>query len=118
MSVILALGTLIYDIAQIHFAMNTIASLTDGAKRVSITGKLVWVTPEGPRTGVSKSGIAYTVISTLVRDETGSINLSIFGDAAKLAKKGSLVAVTNGYVTSFNDKLQLNVGRFGKLSIE
>jgi ssDNA-binding replication factor A large subunit len=93
--------------------MQTIKSLTGGLKKVSVQGKIVW---KGDiRTG-SKNGTDYRVVSALLRDSTESIQLSLFGDLADIAV-GTEISISNGYTTEFAGKPQLNVGRFGKLSI-
>jgi ssDNA-binding replication factor A large subunit len=62
--------------------MQSIASLTGGIKRVDVSGKIVW--KGDVRDYTAKDGTTGKVVSALLRDESGSINLRLFNDAASI----------------------------------
>jgi len=59
----------------------------------------------------------YRVADAVVADETGSIKLTLWNEQIEQVNVGDKVKIENGYVTSFKGEKQLNVGKFGKLSV-
>ena len=59
----------------------------------------------------------YKVADAVVADETGSIKLTLWNEQIDQVNVGDKIKVENGYVTSFKGEIQLNVGKFGKLTI-
>ncbi|MBT3406182.1 hypothetical protein HN419_03355 [Candidatus Woesearchaeota archaeon] len=48
-------------------------------------------------------------ITTIVKDDSGDIKLTLFGEEnVKKAKEGLKLRIIEGYVTEFRDQLQLN----------
>ncbi|RLE37603.1 hypothetical protein DRJ17_06215 [Candidatus Woesearchaeota archaeon] len=47
-------------------------------------------------------------VRTYLRDETGEIAMTFWGDLCRKVKKGMKVKVKNGYVTEYKGDLQLN----------
>ena len=43
--------------------------------------------------------------------------MSLWNEQIDTVKAGSRIKIENGYVTSFKGEIQLNVGRFGKLTV-
>ena len=60
----------------------------------------------------------YNVADAVVADETGSIKLTLWNEQIDQVNVGNKVTIENGYVTSFKGEVQLNVGKFGKLTVE
>ena len=60
----------------------------------------------------------YTVADAKIEDETGSIKLTLWNEQIDQVNVDNTVKIENGYVTSFKGEIQLNVGRFGTLSVE
>jgi len=60
----------------------------------------------------------YRVATALIGDETGKIKLPLWNDQINQVNVDDTVKVENGYVTSFKGEIQLNVGRYGKLTVE
>lgn len=94
-----------------------IRDLRNGMKRVSIEAKVTEKTD--PREVLSRfKDETYKVATAVVTDETGSIKLTLWNDQINQVNLNDTVKVENGYVTSFKGELQLNVGKYGRLTVE
>jgi replication factor A1 len=60
----------------------------------------------------------YKVASAMIGDETGTIKMTLWNEQIDKVNVDNLVKVENGYVSSFRGEIQLNVGKFGKLTVE
>ena len=83
-------------------------------RKIDVVGTITEI--EAPRRVTSKAGVEFTVTTATLEDKSGVVKLSLFEDQA-LTPKGSKVQVQNGYATSFRGSVQLNVGRYGSLTI-
>jgi replication factor A1 len=96
--------------------MVEIKDLRDGMKRVSVEAKVV--EKGNPRQVKSKfKDEMYTIVDAVVADETGSIKLTLWNEQGDMVNVNDNVKVENGYITSFKGEIQLNVGKFGKLTV-
>jgi len=93
-----------------------IADLRNGMKRVSIEAI---VKEKGtPRQVMSRFGTeTYTVADAIVADESGSIKMTLWNEQIAQVKVNDKIKIENGYVTSFKGEVQLNVGKFGKMTV-
>jgi len=94
-----------------------IKDLRDGMKRVSVEGRVV----EKGNTREVRSKYkdeTYRIADAMVADETGSIKLTLWNEQIDQVSVDNIIEIENGYVTSFRGEIQLNVGKFGKLTIE
>ncbi len=64
-----------------------------------------------------RAGGKARVAEAILTDETGSIKLNLWNEDIRRVKKGDRVRIENGYVTVFKGEKRLNVGRYGKLSV-
>jgi len=93
-----------------------IKDLRDGTKRVDIEAKIIEKT--GPREVLSRyKDVVLRVANATISDETGTIKLTLWNDQIDQVKINDTIKIENGYVTSFRGEIQLNIGRYGKLSI-
>jgi replication factor A1 len=53
----------------------------------------------------------------VVADESGSIKLTLWNEQIDQVNVNDNIKIENGYVTSFKSEIQLNVGKFGKLTV-
>jgi replication factor A1 len=85
-------------------------------KRVSVEAKVV---EKGDVREVKSKfkDETYRIADAVVADETGSIKLTLWNDQIEQVNVGDNVKIENGYVTSFKGETQLNVGKFGKMTI-
>jgi len=60
----------------------------------------------------------YKVATAIIGDETGTIKLTLWNEQIDQVNVDNKVKVENGYVTSFRGEIQLNVGRYGTLTVE
>ncbi len=84
-------------------------------KRVSVEAKVV---EKGDVREVKSryKDETYRIVDAVIADETGSIKLTLWNEQIEQVNVGDNVKIENGYVTSFKGEIQLNVGKFGKLS--
>ena len=61
---------------------------------------------------------AYKVATAIIADETGTIKLTLWNEQINQVNVNNTVKIENGYVTSFRGENQLNIGRYGKLTVE
>ena len=93
-----------------------IKDLKDGMKRVEVEAKVV--DKQGPREVLSRyKDVVHRVANATISDGTGNIKLTLWNDQIDQVNLDDNVKIENGYVTSFRGEIQLNVGRYGKLSI-
>ncbi len=93
-----------------------IKDLRDGTKRVDIEAKVIEKT--GAREVMSRyKDVVLRVANATISDETGTIKLTLWNDQIEQVNVNDTVKIENGYVTSFRGEIQLNIGRYGKLSI-
>jgi replication factor A1 len=58
------------------------------------------------------------VADATLKDETGEITLTLWGDEIKRYSVGQKVKITDGWVKDFRGKLQVSMGRSGKITIQ
>ena len=59
----------------------------------------------------------YRVATAVISDGTGTIKLTLWGDQIEKVNVNNTVKIENGYISSFRGEMQLNVGRYGKLTV-
>ncbi len=93
-----------------------IKDLRSGMKRVEVEATIVEIGT--PRQVMSRfKDESYTVADASVQDATGTIKLTLWNEQIGQVKQGDKIKIENGYVTSFKGEVQLNVGKYGKLSV-
>jgi len=86
-------------------------------KRVNVEAKVV--EKSEPREVLSRfSDTMHKVATAVIADETGTVKLALWNDQINRVNVNDKVKVENGYVTSFKGEIQLNVGKYGKLTVE
>jgi replication factor A1 len=93
-----------------------IKELTDGMKRVSVEAQVV---EKGDVREVRSKfkDETYRIVDAVVADESGSVKLTLWNEQIEMVNVGDKIKIDNGYVTSFKGEIQLNVGKFGKLTV-
>lgn len=65
----------------------------------------------------TKDGRQLRVCDCLIEDDSGQINLTLWeGDVDKV-KAGDNIKITNGYITTFKNTRQIQLGKWGKLEV-
>jgi OB-fold nucleic acid binding protein len=67
---------------------------------------------------VTTSRGASQVADATIQDETGSITLTLWGDDIKRFSVGQKIRITDGWVKDFRGKLQISMGRSGKITVQ
>ena len=94
-----------------------IKDLRNGMKSVSVEGSVT--EKSDTREVQSRFGDkTYNVATAIIGDKTGTIKLTLWNEQIDQVNVNDTVKVENGYVTSFRGEIQLNVGRYGKLTVE
>ena len=94
-----------------------IKDLRNGMKRVSIEAKVT--EKSDPREVTSRfKNETFNVANAVITDETGSIKLTLWNEQIDQVNIDNIVKIENGYVTSFKGEIQLNIGKYGKLTVE
>ena len=94
-----------------------IKDLRNEMKRVTVEAKVV----EKGETREVRSRYkdeTYQVADATIADETGSIKLTLWNEQIDQVEVGNRIKIENGYVTSFKGEVQLNVGKFGTMTVE
>ena len=63
------------------------------------------------------SNETYRVADAIIKDDTGTIKLTLWNEQIDEVNVDDRVKIENGYIRSFRGEIQLNVGRYGKLSV-
>ncbi|MCD6592989.1 DNA-binding protein [Candidatus Bathyarchaeota archaeon] len=93
-----------------------IGDLRQGMKRVDVEAKVLEVSE--PREVQSRyTGQRFKVAEAIITDGTGTIKLVLWNDQIDLVNTDDIVRIENGYVKTFRGEIQLNVGRYGKLTV-
>jgi len=85
-------------------------------KRIDIEAKIVG--KEATREVLSRyKDVVHRVANATISDETGTIKLTLWNDQIDQVNINDNIKIENGYITTFRGEMQLNVGRYGKLSV-
>lgn len=92
-----------------------VADLKDRA-RVDVI-ELEITSKSEPREVNTKFGEQLRVADCVGKDDTGEVTLTLWNDEIAQVNEGDRIRITNGWVSSFRNKLQLSAGKYGKLEI-
>jgi replication factor A1 len=92
-----------------------ISELKAGSSNVTVEG--VIVQKDDPREVVTKFGKRLHVANAVLKDDSGSIPMSLWGNDIETVSVGDKVEISNGYVSEFRGTPQLSTGKFGKIKV-
>lgn len=92
-----------------------ISELKAGTNNVSVTA--VVATKEEPREVVTKYGKRLNVCNITLKDDSGQIAMSLWGNDISSVDVGDTIEISNGYVNEFRGNPQLSTGKFGKIKV-
>lgn len=93
-----------------------ISDIQNGSKKVDVAG---FIQKKGEiRTVNLKAGGTSKVCNATLSDSSGSIELVLWNDDIDRVSENSVVAISNGYASTYKDQLQLSVGRYGSMKVE
>jgi replication factor A1 len=91
-----------------------ISDLKGELSRVDVEGEVI---EKGEtRTVNLRAGGTSTVADATIKDDSGTIKLSLWGEQINSVDVGDKVKIENGYTKAFRGEVQLNIGRYGKLT--
>ena len=94
--------------------MAAISSLRANANATIDSAEIVAISPV--RDVTTSRGPSQVADATL-KDSSGSITLTLWGDDTKRFSVGQKVRVTDGWVKDYKGKLQLSMGRSGTIKV-
>jgi replication factor A1 len=71
---------------------------------------------EEPRDVLTRFGKKTRVASATIKDESGEIILSLWGDDISRIAIGDKIKIENGWVSEFRGNPQLSAGKYGKIT--
>jgi replication factor A1 len=94
---------------------SKIGDLKVGMKKVSLKAEVLEI-PES-KIVYTRYGSTACMSNALIKDETGSMKMSLWNHQISMVHKGDVIDVKNGEVTLFSSERQLRLGRSGSLSV-
>ena len=81
---------------------------------ITVTGRIISVSDE--KEVETKYGKVH-VANAVLEDDTGKIRLKLWRGQINLVKVGDLVRIENGFIRTFQQQLELNVGSRGRITV-
>ena len=94
--------------------MSLIKDLQSKQGKVEIEAEVIEISP--PRE-FNKFGKVGRVANAKIKDESGTIVLTLWNDEIDKVKVGSKIKIMNGYVSEWQGEKQLSAGRFGQIEV-
>jgi len=94
--------------------IQKIADLKDGMNEVVVIGDVINVS-QSRKVQRKKDGKELTIATALLQDETGQIKLNLWNEQIPKVKLHEKIRIEFGYVNSYNNTLQLNLGFAGRI---
>lgn len=91
-----------------------ISELQAGQGNVDIEAEVVEVS--APRE-FNKFGRNLSVATAIIKDDSGTMKMSLWNQDIDKVKQGSRIKVTSGYVNEFQGEKQFTSGKFGKIEV-
>ncbi len=92
-----------------------IKELHDGMKRIDVQGTVISKNPTREVMAKYKD-VVHRVADATLQDETGTIKLTLWNEQIEQVNTNDNIRIENGYITSFRGEIQLNIGKYGKLT--
>ncbi len=91
-----------------------ISELKPGTGNVNLEVEVASV--DAPRE-INKYGRKLRVANATIKDDSGSIVLTLWNDQIDNVKAGDKIKIEQGYVGEWQNNPQLTLGKFGKLTV-
>lgn len=93
-----------------------ISELKAGTGNVNVDAEVVNV--EEPREVMTKFGKKMRVANAIIKDDSGEMTLTLWGDDIDRVKSGDAISIENGWVSEFKSNVQISAGKYGKINIK
>src|SRR3989338_11420867 len=90
-----------------------IEELSSGTGNVTLEAEVVKI---GEAREINKYGRVLKVANVTLKDDSGEIDLVLWNENIDKVKEGDKESIENGYVNEWQGKLQLTLGKFGKMT--
>jgi replication factor A1 len=94
---------------------SKIGDLKVGMKKVNLKAEVLEI-PES-KIVYTRYGTTACISNALIKDETGSMKMSLWNQQIGMVHKGDVIDVKNGKVTWFSGERQLRLGRSGSVCV-
>jgi len=94
--------------------MLNIRDLKPGMSSVNI--KVTVSEISEPKRVITSKGIEHEILEAKVEDETGAMTLVLWDERVFPLKKGDVLQIGNGFVSSFKGEWRINVGKYGEIT--
>lgn len=85
------------------------------SRKVNLTVKVL-NKGEFREVSLRRNGSKHRVADALVGDETGCVLFSLWDEKIDKIEVGSVIRISNGYCSTFQDSMRLNIGWYGTLT--
>ncbi|VVC04702.1 Single-stranded DNA binding protein Ssb [Candidatus Burarchaeum australiense] len=93
-----------------------IADLKAGTGNVNLDVEVVNV--EEPREVLTKFGKRLRVANATIKDDSGEMTMTLWGDDIDRIKGGDSISIQNGWVSEFKGNVQISAGKYGKIEVK
>jgi replication factor A1 len=91
-----------------------ISDLKPGTGNATIDAEVTAI--EQPRDVLTRFGKRTRVANATIKDDSGEITLSLWGEDIDKVAIGDKIKVENGWVSEFKGSPQLSAGKYGKIT--
>ncbi len=92
-----------------------ISELNFGQNNVALEAEVASM--EEPREVNTKFGTTIELNIATIKDDSGEIKLTLWGDQAKGIEAGKKIKISGGFVKEFNGEKQLSLTKQGKIEV-
>jgi len=96
--------------------MVKISEVKPGTGNATVEGEVSELSE--PREVVTRFGKRTQVADAKLKDESGEITLTLWGDDVTKVAVGNKVKIENGWVSEFKGNIQISAGKYGKMTVE
>jgi len=93
-----------------------ISELKPGTGNANVEADVVSV--DEPRDVMTKLGRRTRVANATIRDSSGDMTLTLWGDDIDRIKEGDKITIENGWVSEFKGAVQISAGKYGKINVK
>ena len=95
--------------------MVKISEVKPGTGNVTVEAEVTAISE--PREVVTRFGKRTRVADATIKDDSGEITLTLWGDDVEKVAIGNKVKIENGWVSEFKGTPQISAGKYGKMTV-